>query len=111
MNAADARRLAEDAERAHSRRVQEAEREAQETVRAAQIEGERIVREAQQIAAREERDSRRQLADIERQRDAVHRQLMKLQEGLSAAMAPLRTEPGTETVELDKDSRLQQVEA
>jgi len=109
--AADARRMAEDADRAHSRRVQEAEREAQETVRSAQIEGERIVREAQQIAAREERDSRRQLADIERQRDAVHRQLMKLQEGLSAAMAPLRMEAGGDHVELDQEPRLQQVEA
>jgi cell division septum initiation protein DivIVA len=86
---ADARRMAEDAERAHARRMQEADRDAQNMLREAQAESERVVREAQQVALREERDSKRRLLDLERQRDAVHRQLLKLQEGLNAAMAPL----------------------
>jgi hypothetical protein len=86
---ADARRMAEDAERGHARRMQEADRDAQNMLREAQAESERVVREAQQVALREERDSKRRLLDLERQRDAVHRQLLKLQEGLNAAMAPL----------------------
>ena len=81
--------MAEDAERAHARRMQEADRDAQEMLRDAQVEAERVVREAQQVALREERDSKRGLGELERQRDAVHRQLLKLQEGLNAAMAPL----------------------
>jgi cell division septum initiation protein DivIVA len=108
---ADARRMAEDAERGHARRMQEADRDTQNMLREAQAEAERVVREAQQVALREERDSKRRLLDLERQRDAVHRQLLKLQEGLNAAMAPLgMVSQQTESAEHDSGEQQEQID-
>jgi cell division septum initiation protein DivIVA len=95
----DARRLAQEAERTHSRRIQEAEREAQAMLREAQKEADRVVHDAQEVAVREERESNRRLADLSRQRDAVHGQLLRLQEGLAAAMAPFAGAAAAEPAE------------
>lgn len=83
---ADARRAHGDADRLHANRMREAETEAQEMLRSAQAEAERIVGDAHDQAEEQHRVASRRLAELERQRDAVHAQLARLHEGLAAAL-------------------------
>ncbi len=83
---ADARRAHADADQQHANRIREAESDGQEMLRNAQAEASQIVRNAQAEAEEHQRIAGRRLAELERQRDAVHTQLARLHEGLAAAL-------------------------
>jgi len=82
----DARRAHAEADQQHANRLREAETEGQEMMRNAQAEASQIVRNAQAEAEEHQRIAGRRLAELERQRDAVHTQLARLHEGLAAAL-------------------------
>lgn len=90
-----------DAERQHANRMSESETEAQELLRGAQGEAQRIVAVAQQQAEEQQRNASQRLTELERQRDGVHAQLVRLQQGLAAALQvqlPADTVSTVETV-------------